>query len=71
MKTRVQLSLMFILLVNSLTLSQSIGISAGYGSLIMDKVNKDMNDVRNFFRMKVQSLLHRMKSVVVFFMREM
>ncbi len=49
MKTRAQLSLMFILLVSSLTLSQSIGVSAGYGSLSMDKVNKDMNDVQKLF----------------------
>lgn len=49
MKTLTQLSLMFILLVSSLTFSQSIGISAGYGSLNMDKVNKEMNDVQKLF----------------------
>jgi hypothetical protein len=49
MKTNLLITLLFFLLVNSLIFSQSIGVSAGYGSLNMDKVNKDMNDVQKLF----------------------
>jgi len=49
MKTGSIITLMFILLASSLAFSQSIGVSAGYGSLNMDKVNKEMNDVQKLF----------------------
>jgi len=49
MKTGSLIALMFILLVSSMAFSQSIGISAGYGSLNMNNVNKDMEDFQKLF----------------------
>lgn len=49
MKTGSLLTLMFFLLLNTIMFSQSIGVSAGYGSLNMNNVNRDMNDFQKLF----------------------
>ena len=49
MKTSSLMTLMFFLLLNTLLFSQSIGVSAGYGSLNMNNVNEDMNDIQKLF----------------------
>jgi hypothetical protein len=41
--------IIFSLFIYSTILCQSLGISAGYGSLNMNDVNKDLNDFRNLF----------------------
>jgi len=49
MKTGSLITLMFFLLISTLMFSQSIGFSAGYGSLNMNNVNRDMNDIEKLF----------------------
>lgn len=49
MKINAFITLMIILLTNTLIFSQpfSVGISAGYGSLNMNSVNRDMNEIND------------------------